>query len=113
MSNVSTTATCSMLLPDMAVQVVPTSEDGIAFIADEFVFEVHFRDMTNNALLIHLHPALCPFAPDFGLAASYNSVLVTQVDQEHVPDDRHVASRTRNHPSANIWLLFDGTGCIF
>jgi len=65
-----------MFLPDMVVQAVPTSEDGIAYVADESVLEVHFRDMTNNALLIHLHPAFRPFASDFDLTASYNSVLV-------------------------------------
>lgn len=102
-----------MLLPDMAVQVVPTSKDGFAFVADEFALEVHFRDMTNDALLIHHHPAFRPFAPDVDFTAPYNPMLVTQVGRERVPNDGHAASHSRNHPSANIWLLFDGTCCIF
>ena len=70
------TATSPMLPPDMAVQVVSASKDSITFIADEFVSEVHFRNMTDNALLIHRHPTFRPFTPDFDLTTSYNSMMI-------------------------------------
>ena len=72
----SIAATSSVLLPDMAVQGVSASKDDTTFVADEFVSEVHFRNMTDNALLIHHHPAFRPPAPDFDLTVSYNSMMV-------------------------------------
>ena len=65
-----------MLPLDMAVQVMSASKDTTTFVADEFVSEMHSRNMTDNALLIHRHPTFRPFTPDFDLTASYNSMMV-------------------------------------
>ena len=74
-STESIIATSFMLPPDMAVQVVSASKDAITFVAVELVSEVHFRNMADNALPIHHHPAFRPFTPDFDLTASYNSMM--------------------------------------
>ena len=64
-----------MFLLDMAVQSVSTTENTIAF-PEKPVLEMLFRNMADEAFLIHYRFTFRPIAPDFSLIASYNSVLI-------------------------------------